>query len=154
MLPDRAVPSASLIEISPSSANASSAVTTRPGFQTKPEARDRCECTETIDGVARATTLATAEESEERTAALGSVMAKTPVGADPNLGSAEALRNYPDGQEHALQANFPCPRPNGLSPKTFSLLARMDSFLDMRLRCSGTPCQSVSEGYRNDRFCR
>src|SRR5260370_22637112 len=117
MLPDRAVPSASLIEISPSSANASSAVTTRPGFQTKPEARDRCECTETIDGVARATTLATAEESEERTPALGSVMAKTPVGADPNLGSAEALRNYPDGHEHALQANFPCPPPKWPFPQ-------------------------------------
>src|SRR5260370_10930273 len=80
MLPDRAVPSASLIEISPSSASASSAVTTRPGFQTKPEARDRCECTETIDGAARATTLASAEENGERMAAVGSVMGTTPVG--------------------------------------------------------------------------
>ena len=41
MLPGRIVPSESLIETSPSSANASSAVTTRPGFQTKPDARER-----------------------------------------------------------------------------------------------------------------
>jgi len=89
-------PSESLIETSPSSANASSAVTTRPGFQRKPDARERCECTETIAGVARATALATAEENEERMAAVGSVMASSRW-VHPNLGILDALRNYPDG---------------------------------------------------------
>ena len=79
----RVVPSASLTETSPSSANASSAVTIRPGFQTKPEARKRCECTETIAGFVRATSSARAEENEERMVALGSVMAGTPGLFDP-----------------------------------------------------------------------
>jgi hypothetical protein len=67
-----------LTETSPSSAKASSAVTIKPGFQTNPEARERCECTETIAGFVRATSSARAEENEERTAALGSVMAGAP----------------------------------------------------------------------------
>src|SRR6266849_6596406 len=103
MLPGRIVPSESLIETSPSSANASSAVTTRPGFQTKPDARERCECIETIAGVARATTLATAEENDERMAAVGSVMASSRW-VDPNLGILDAFGNYPNGQGNALPA--------------------------------------------------
>ena len=66
MLAGRVVPSGSLIETSPSSANASSAVTMRPGFQTKPEARERCECTETTAGFVLATMPARSEEKDER----------------------------------------------------------------------------------------
>src|SRR6185369_17347345 len=86
MLAGRVVPSASLTDTSPSSANASSAVTIRPGFQTKPEALERCECTETIAGFVRATSSARAEENEESTAAFGSVMAKAPGMFDPIWG--------------------------------------------------------------------
>src|SRR5882724_3352272 len=72
MLACRRLPSASWISTSPSSASASSAVTISPGFQTKPEARRRCEWTETIAGVARATVCERADDSEAR--AVGSVM--------------------------------------------------------------------------------
>src|SRR5262245_56090962 len=61
----------------------------------KPEARERCECTETIAGAARATTAATAEESKERLVALGSVMAKLPVGC-PQSGNSKRVRKLPE----------------------------------------------------------
>ena len=38
----------------------------RPGFQTKPVARERCEWTETSEGAAVAMVAASAVESEER----------------------------------------------------------------------------------------
>src|SRR4029077_9042541 len=85
-------PSASLTEISPSSAKASSAVTIRPGFQTNPVARERCECTETIACLVRATTSARAEENEERTVAVWSVMAGTPGMALIQSGSSDDVR--------------------------------------------------------------
>lgn len=66
------LPSDRPIWTSPSSARASSAVTIRPGFQTNPVERERCECTETMDGAVRATTSASADESEDR--GVGSVM--------------------------------------------------------------------------------
>src|SRR5215468_5879747 len=61
----------------------------------KPDARDRCECTETIAVAARATTAATAEESRERLVALGSVMAKLPVGCLQS-GNSERVRKLPE----------------------------------------------------------
>ena len=60
------LPSGRPISTSPSSASASSAVTIRPGFQTKPVARERCECTATTEGAVRATTSASADDSEVR----------------------------------------------------------------------------------------
>jgi len=69
----------------------------------KPDARKRCEYTETIAGVARATTLATAEESKERLVALGSVIAKLQL-VDPNLGISNAFGNYPNGQDEFSSA--------------------------------------------------
>src|SRR6185437_13601866 len=99
MVAGRVVPSLSLIATSPSSASASSAVTTRPAFQTKPEARERCEWTETMAGAVLATMSETAEEREARV--VGSVMARLQRVVS-NLGVAPALLNYPDGQENAI----------------------------------------------------
>ena len=65
------LPSARTIWTSPSSASASSAVTIRPGFQTKPVERERCECTETTDGAVRATTSASADDSEDERGEVG-----------------------------------------------------------------------------------
>ena len=93
MLAGPAVPSASLTETSPSSANASSAVTIKPGFQMKPEARERCECTETIAEFVRATISARAEDNEGRMAAVGSGMAGTPGLVESNLGVLIAFGN-------------------------------------------------------------
>src|SRR4051812_20895937 len=60
------LPSGRPTSTSPSSASASSAVTIRPGFQTKPVERERCECTVTMDGAVRDTTSASADDSEVR----------------------------------------------------------------------------------------
>src|SRR5882724_6032227 len=95
MVAGRVVPSASTIETSPSSASASSAVTTRPGFQTKPDARARCECTEMIAGAVFATMPDRADEKEDRMA--WSVMGNSNR-VDPNLGTPDGFRNWPNGQ--------------------------------------------------------
>jgi hypothetical protein len=65
-------PPGGLTETSPSSAKASSAVTRRPGFQTNPVDRDRCELTDAMLCLACATAPAMAEDSEERAAMVGS----------------------------------------------------------------------------------
>src|SRR5882672_7467157 len=101
MVAGRAVPSASRIEISPSSANASSAVTMSPGFQTKPDARPRCECTETTAGAALATRPAAADENEARISLVGSVMGNSSR-VDPNLWIGGRFGNWPDGQGAAF----------------------------------------------------
>src|SRR5262249_59982427 len=82
----RTAPSESLIATSPSSASISSAVMTRPGFQTKPVARERRERTETIDGAALAATPASADEREARIVAVGSDMGNLQSGLDPIWG--------------------------------------------------------------------
>src|SRR5438477_7583334 len=91
----RVVPSASLTETSPSSASASSAVMTKPVFQMKPDARERCEWTETMAGAALATTSAIAADSEERGE---SVMASS-IGFVCNLGVRCRFGNCPDGED-------------------------------------------------------
>src|SRR3954453_5047279 len=107
MMAGRVTPPGSLIETSPSSANASSAVTTSPGFQMNPEARDRCECTETIAVAARAATLASAEERDESRAAVGSAMGQLQL-VNCNLGVAGHFGYCPNGQEGRITAPLRC----------------------------------------------
>src|SRR4029077_5674702 len=57
---------------------------TRPGFQTKPVARERRERTETIEGAAPAARPASADEREERI--VGSVMGNLQSGLHPIWG--------------------------------------------------------------------
>src|SRR3954453_14150127 len=107
MLAVRVTPPGSLIDTSPSSANASSAVTTSPGFQMVPEARYRCECTETVSVAARAATSASAEESDESRAAVGSAMGQLQL-VNYNLGAAGDLGYCPNGQEGRITAPLRC----------------------------------------------
>src|SRR5262249_2371778 len=104
MVADTRLPPASVTATSPSSASASSAVTTRPDFQTKPDDSARGERTETIEvatGVTRPESEAERAVSSVRSGVAGIGIS---LGADPNVRMPAAVAYCPCGQAKETQS--------------------------------------------------